>query len=73
MVYDIAGKQMPEQSIILGYLPYHDKKFMEYRFMTDKLNIQNIGKRFIDNSPLMVGNNFPKILNDIVFSFTIDA
>jgi ribosomal protein S18 acetylase RimI-like enzyme len=73
LIYDMVSKEIPEQAILLGYLPYLEKKFIEYRFMTDKLNIPNIGKKFIDNSPLMVGRNFPKIDNDIVFSFTIDA
>lgn len=72
IVHDVASKRMPEHNLLVRFLPLEQKKFVEYRFFTDKLNIPSVGRRFIDDSPLMIGKTFSK-MSDVIFSFTINA
>lgn len=72
VVYDVIGHEIPNHDIILQYLPLTEIQFIEYRFYTDKININKVGRIFIDDCPVMVSNNFP-LRKDVIFSFTMYA
>lgn len=72
VVYDIVGSFIPEHETILQFLPCHQVQFVEYRFCTDKLNVQRAGRKFIEDSPVMVDKNFP-FQDDVIFPFIMNA
>ncbi|MFP4362521.1 MAG: hypothetical protein ACLFR1_01495 [Spirochaetia bacterium] len=73
VIHDIAAEKMPSHDDLLKSLPIPPAAhFIEYRFFPDKLNLRNTGRRFIEDSPLMVGTSFPK-MDDIILPFTINA
>jgi len=71
-IHDIIAEKMPSFNSLKGFLLSFGKESIDFLFCTDQLNLPITTKHLVENSPLMVTQNF-NYSSDYLFPFSIRA